>query len=165
MKGQREKVKDQKVNGNKMTLYLDMCVYNRPFDDQSQSRIMLETQIFMILLAMTWDGRCKLVNSFALVYENSRNPNIENTLKIKDLLGYSEEYISYDISILDKALELEKCGLMGMDALHIACAQKAKVDFFITCDDNLLKKLKRIDNSGLRCYNIIDFISREVFKR
>jgi predicted nucleic acid-binding protein len=86
-------------------------------------------------------------------------------LKIKDLLGYSEEYISYDISILDKALELEKCGLMGMDALHIACAQKAKVDFFITCDDNLLKKLNRIDNSGLRCYNIIDFISREVFKR
>jgi len=54
---------------------------------------------------------------------------------------------------------------MGMDALHIACAQKAKVDFFITCDDNLLKKLKRFDNSGLKCYNIIDFISREVFKR
>jgi len=67
--------------------------------------------------------------------------------------------------ILDKALELDKCGLMGMDALHIACAQKAKVDFFITCDDNLLKKLKRVDNSGLKCYNIIDFISREVFKR
>jgi len=30
-------VKDQKENGKKMMLYLDMCVYNRPFDDQSQS--------------------------------------------------------------------------------------------------------------------------------
>jgi hypothetical protein len=142
-----------------------MCIYNRPFDDQSQSRIMLETRIFMILLGMVWDGRCKLVNSFALVYENSKNPNIENMLKIKDLLGYSEENVSYDISILDKALELEESGLMGMDALHIACAQKAKVDFFITCDDDLLKKLKRLDNSGLKCYNIIDFISKEVFER
>ena len=148
-----------------MTLYLDMCVYNRPFDDQSQSRIMLETQIFVILLAMAWGGRCKLVNSFALAYENSRNPNIENMLKIKDLLGYSDEYISYDISILDKALELENFGLIGLDAIHIACAQKAKVDFFVTCDDNLLKKMKRIANSGLKCYNVIDFISKEVFKR
>jgi len=29
---------------DKLRLYLDMCVYNRPFDDQSQPRIMLETQ-------------------------------------------------------------------------------------------------------------------------
>ena len=165
MKGQSSKVKRERANGKRLKLYLDMCVYNRPFDDQSQHRIMLETQVFIILLAMIWDGRCKLVNSFALVYENSRNPNIENMLKISDFLGYSEEYISYDISILDKSLEFEKCGLMGMDALHIACAQKARVDFFITCDDNLIKKLKQIDNIGIRYYNIIDFISKEVFKR
>jgi len=146
-------------------LYLDMCVYNRPFDDQSQHRIMLETRVFIILLAMIWEGQCKLVNSFALIYENSKNPNIENMLKISDILGYSEEYVSYDISILDKSLEFEKFGMLGMDALHIACAQKAKVDFFITCDDNLIKKLKRIDNLGIKYYNIIDFISQEVFKR
>ncbi|MFH1673553.1 MAG: hypothetical protein ABIF87_09060 [Pseudomonadota bacterium] len=147
-----------------MRLYLDMCVYNRPFDDQSQPRIMIETQIFIMLLAMISDGRFDLVNSFALEYENSKNPNIENMLKISDFLGYSSDYISYDEGLLDRSLELEKYGLMGMDAVHIACAEKAKADFFITCDDNLIKKLERIDKIRIAYYNAIDFAYREVFK-
>jgi len=147
-----------------LRLYLDMCVYNRPFDDQSQPRIMIETQIFIMMLVMVSGGRFDLINSFALEYENSKNPNIENMLKISDLLGYSTDYISCDEGILDRSLELEKCGLMGMDAVHIACAEKAKADFFVTCDDVLIKKLERIDNIKIAFYNIIDFVSREVFK-
>jgi predicted nucleic acid-binding protein len=38
-------------------------------------------------------------------------------------------------------MELEKYGLTGTDAVHIACAEKAKTDFFVTCDKNLIKKL------------------------
>ena len=66
----------------KLRLYLDMCVYNRPFDDQGQPRIMLESRIFIMLLSMISEGRFDLINSFALEYENSKNPNIENILKI-----------------------------------------------------------------------------------
>ena len=89
-----------------------MCVYNRPFDDQSQPRIMLETQIFIMMLLMISKGRFGLINSFALEYENSKNPNIENMLKISGLLGYSTDYISCDKGILDRSLEFEKwvCG-------------------------------------------------------
>lgn len=147
-----------------MKLYLDMCVYNRPFDDQSQPRIMIETQIFIMLLAMISGGRFELVNSFALGYENSKNANIENMLRISDFFGYSTDYISYDEGILDRSLELEKWGLMGMDAVHIACAEKAKADFFVTSDNDLIKKLEQIDNIGIAYYNVIDFVSREVFK-
>ena len=147
-----------------MKLYLDMCVYNRPFDDQSQPRIMLESQIFIMLLSMISEGRFDLINSFALEYENSKNPNIENILKISDLLGYSTDYISRNEGILDRSLELEKSGLMGMDAVHIACAEKAKADFFVTCDDMLIKKLKLIDTIEIVYYNAIDFVSKEVFK-
>ncbi len=32
-------------------------------------------------------------------------------------------------AFLDRSLEFEKYGLMGMDAVHIACAEKAKADF------------------------------------
>ena len=53
---------------------------------------------------------------------------------------------------------------MGMDAMHVACAENAKADFFVTCDDNLIKKLKRIDNIRVAFYNVIDFVSKEVFK-
>ncbi len=52
----------------KLKLYLDMCVYNRPFDDQRQPKIMTETQIFIMLLAMISEVGIELVNSFALEY-------------------------------------------------------------------------------------------------
>jgi len=148
----------------KLKIYLDMCVYNRPFDDQRQHRINTETQIFIILMSMILEGRLVLVNSFALQYENSKNPKIENMLRISDILKDSTDYISYDKWILERSIELEKYGLTGMDAVHIACAEKAKADFFVTCDDDLVKKLERIDKIGIAYYNIIDFISKEVFK-
>ena len=43
-------------------VYLDNCVLNRPFDDQSQERIRLETEAIILLLARlerkewTWLG-------------------------------------------------------------------------------------------------------------
>jgi len=52
-----------------------------------------------------------------------------------------------------------------MDAVHIAWAEKAKADFFVTCDDRLINKLQRVDDMEIACYNIIDFISKEVFKK
>ena len=148
-----------------MKLYLDMCVYNRPFDDQSQPRIMLETQIFIMLLSMISEGQVDLINSFALEYENGKNPKIENMLKISDCLEYSSDYISFDEGILVRSLEFERYGLMGMDAMHIACAEKTKADFFVTCDDDLIKKLERIDNIGVAYFSVIDFVSKEVFKK
>ena len=141
-----------------------MCVYNRPFDDQLQYRINTETQIFIILMSMILEGRLELVNSFALQYENSKNTKIENMLRISDILEYSKNYISYDKWILERSIQLEKYGLKGMDAIHIACAEKAKADFFITCDDGLIKKLEKIDKIEVAYYNIIDFVSKEVFK-
>ena len=141
-----------------------MCVYNRPFDDQSYPRIMLETQTFVILFVTVYKDKFGFVNSFALEYENSKNPNIENLLKISDFLGYSVEYIAYDETIAARAVQLETCGLMGMDAMHIACAEKAKADFFVTCDDKLIKKLGRIDNIKIVCRNLIDFVFREILR-
>ena len=35
-----------------MRLYLDLCVYNRPFDSQKQERVALETSIFIYILEM-----------------------------------------------------------------------------------------------------------------
>ena len=60
-------------------IYLDMNIYNRPYDDQSQVRIKLETiAIFEILHAMK-AGYAHVVWSFILDYENSLNPNAEET--------------------------------------------------------------------------------------
>ena len=56
------------------TLYLDMNVYKRPFDDQRQMRIRLETVAITMIFALIDDGHLSARWSFMLDYENSRNP-------------------------------------------------------------------------------------------
>ena len=43
-----------------------------------------------------------------------------------------------------------------MDSLHIACAIKAKAEYFITTDDGILKKSMLVKN--VRIIDPIDFI-------
>jgi predicted nucleic acid-binding protein len=53
---------------------------------------------------------------------------------------------------------------MAMDALHIACAEAARSDFFVTCDDQLVRKGEM--NAGKLRVRIISFMEflKEVFK-
>ncbi|TVM00417.1 MAG: hypothetical protein CV087_13690 [Candidatus Brocadia sp. WS118] len=58
-----------------MKLYLDLCVYNRPFDYQRYERVALETSIFTYILEKIETGAYILVVSDALAYENNKNPD------------------------------------------------------------------------------------------
>lgn len=46
-------------------IYLDACCLNRPFDDQTQSRIALENQAILTILSQCESG-WKLITSAAL---------------------------------------------------------------------------------------------------
>ena len=64
-----------------MKIYLDLCVYNRPFDDQHQLRIVVETLEFIFLLGKVIDGEIVTINSFVLEDENSKNPYVDRKAK------------------------------------------------------------------------------------
>ena len=57
-----------------MRIYLDNCCYNRPYDDQSQLRISLESQAKLHIQEMIKDNKLQLASSYTLIYENSKNP-------------------------------------------------------------------------------------------
>lgn len=125
-----------------MKIYLDNCCYNRPYDDQSQIRISLEAQAKIYIQTMIETGKFKLVSSYMLIYENSRN-RIETKRKaieqfIKDNTAiYIDD--SYSEEVEHVAIEIQQTGVKSADAIHVACAILAKCDFFITTDDRLLK--------------------------
>ena len=148
-----------------MRIYLDLCIYNRPFDDQHQPRIVIETMEFLFLLSKAIDKEITIINSFVLEDENSKTPFIDRKDKIYDLLEVTSEYVSYSEELENRAKEIEKFGIMAMDALHIACAEMAKADFFVTCDDLLVRKGKtNKKNINVRIMSLMEFITREVFK-
>ncbi len=59
-------------------IYLDMCCFNRPYDDQSQARIRLETEAKLLIQENIRQGKCRLAWSAILDFECSKNPYPEH---------------------------------------------------------------------------------------
>lgn len=146
----------------KMTIYLDNCCFNRPYDDQGHLSIYLETQAKLAIQELVKDRKISLVWSFILDYENQAHPDkiIKNEIflwrNIADLM------IANNDKVLEKAKEYVLSGLGKKDALHIASAINAKCNYFITVDKEILRKTKRFDNIVV-CSPIafIDYLEEE----
>lgn len=123
-----------------MNLYLDNCCFNRPFDDQTQLRIRLETEAKLYIQARILEGKYKLAWSYILDFENDQNPF---ELR-KEIIRKWREIAYIDIDANDEVINLaEKIAVMGIkpkDALHIACAVVADCEYFITTDNKILNK-------------------------
>lgn len=57
-----------------MRVYLDMCCYNRPYDDQTQFKVAMEAQSKIHIQNLIKNGELELVGSYTLDYEASKNP-------------------------------------------------------------------------------------------
>ena len=132
-----------------MRVYLDSCSLQRPLDDQRQPRIRVETEAVLAILAAAQAGDIVLVNSEALEYEMGRIPDDQRRTEVAAILALSKEYIEITDEAEESAKSLENRGISPMDAVHLALASTARVDFFTTCDDRLLRKAKA--ESGLDC--------------
>lgn len=60
-----------------VSVYLDNCCFNRPFDDQQHIRIHIETEAKLYIQLKVVENVILLVWSYILDYENSMNPYID----------------------------------------------------------------------------------------
>lgn len=133
-----------------MRIYLDLCCFNRPYDDQTQTRIRLETEAKLVLQQKVRDGICQLVWSSILDYENSHNPFEERQIAIQKWRQLASICVMADTDVKSSARSLTMVGISSYDALHVSSAIAARTDLFVTTDDRLLKHLRRVDNLELR---------------
>ncbi len=127
-----------------MKIYLDNCCFNRPFDNQSQLRIRLESEAKLQIQADIRSGLYKLVWSYILDYENSKNPFRERREQIGKWRSYSCDDMIEDEELVKIASSIKQHGIKKIDSLHIACAIKANADFFLTTDDGILNKASAV---------------------
>lgn len=127
-----------------MRIYLDMCCFNRPYDDQSQARIRLETEAKMLLQQKVKDAECDLLWSATLDFECSNNPYEEHRHAIQQWRTLAVKIVMANHGVVSKALELARQGVGHYDALHVASALAGKSDLFVTTDDRLIKKMRRV---------------------
>ncbi|OHD62482.1 MAG: PIN domain protein [Spirochaetes bacterium GWF1_49_6] len=127
-----------------MKLYLDICCYNRPYDDQSQLKIKLETEAKLSIQELIKSGIFELVWSYILDFENEQNPFIEKKSEIEKWKSIARTNIVENERVLQRMEELEKMGFKPLDSLHISCAIHASCDYFLTVDAGILKNSKLI---------------------
>ena len=137
-------------------IYLDNCCYNRPFDEQEQNLIILETEAKLIIQGKIKKGVHSLVWSFILDSENDDNPSEEKREIIKPWKKIASEYCSASPDILEDAKNYMKLGLKHKDAIHLACAVKHKCDYLITTDKKFNNKNVLVQ--GIEIVNPISFI-------
>lgn len=146
-------------------IYLDMNIYNRPFDDQTQMRIRLEAMAAMMLIALIETGVFTAFWSFLLAFENSRNPYPERRAFVEQLRQVCQQTINPGEVIKTLAQTLNDTHkVRGRDALHLACAEIAGCDYLVTCDDRLIKQGRRLNQAGILSMQVINPIDllREV---
>lgn len=132
-----------------MRVYLDNCCFNRPFDDQGQARIRLEAEAKLIIQENIRAGRIELAWSYILDYENTANPFPERRHGIAEWKEQAIIDIEESKAILKLAKSFEGTGLKAKDALHVGCAIISESKYFITTDDNILRRGKDISEIAI----------------
>ena len=125
-----------------MRVYLDNCCLNRPFDDQLQTRIRIESEAKLDIQERILVQRLELAWSYILDYENLQNPFEERRVAIDQWRNHAVIDICESAEVLAQANRTAEIGVASKDALHVACAIAARCDFFLTTDDQLLSRLR-----------------------
>ncbi|MFQ6137473.1 MAG: type II toxin-antitoxin system VapC family toxin [Candidatus Hydrothermarchaeales archaeon] len=144
-----------------LKIYLDTNVWSRPFDKPSQ-RMIEETNAFFDILEKSYKGSLAIVGSLVLDVEVGRTENLEKRAVTERIIAIFVSEHFQDIPS-SKVREIKEATELKLpDATHLACAVEAGCKYFITCDDEIIKKGKEIERQyGLKIYNPVDFIGLE----
>ena len=116
----------------KIRVYLDNCAYNRPFDDQAQIKIALETDAKKYVQRLIIVKAIDLVYSYVNRLENDNNPFATRKNAINAFFEYAAFYVdSTNAEFIEKkAAGIMKSGIKARDALHIACSYRRWLRLF-----------------------------------
>ena len=141
----------------KIKIYLDNCCFNRPYDDQAQMKVAIETLAKLHIQELVLKREIDIVWSYILKYENGQNIFEAKRAAIAEWEKISVQFIGKSNKIDEMARQISSTGVKPVDALHIACAITAHCEYLITVDGRMLKYK---DNRIIIC-SPIDFINRE----
>lgn len=141
-----------------MKIYLDTCSIQRPLDSKNQIRILLEADAVLGIISLCDTGQVELVSSDALLYESRRNPNPVRKDHALAILDKANTIIAINDIIEKRAVLFIERGIKPLDALHLASAEAADVDYLCTCDDRFLKKARQMSDLSIKIISPVALI-------
>ena len=148
---------------NRKRLYLDICTLCRPFDDQSQMRIRLETNASYLILQALQDARYVMVVSPVHFEEANAIRDAEERRELVVVLEKLGTTAACDMAATRARAEDLHARKFGIaDAAHVAFAE-ATADIFISCDERLIRKCRR-EKVRVTAVNPVEFTRAEDLK-
>ena len=138
-------------------IYLDNCCYNRPYDDQAQIRISLETQAKIFIPNGVRCDKIELATSCVLRHENNKNAYATQRSASADFMEkHTAVFVDFDkIAEIKKiAEEIMSTSVKEVDTAHITCAILAECNYFLTTDHRVL----RYCSDKIKIMNPIEFL-------
>ena len=126
-----------------MRIYLDVCCLNRPFDDQTQEKIHLESEAILIILSNIASQQWELVGSDVIDFEISKIPDMERRKKVEFLAQKILKKQPITTELIQRAKIISQKDIKALDALHIASAEFLQSEYMITTDNDIVKKYQK----------------------
>jgi hypothetical protein len=126
-----------------MRVYLDVSCLNRPFDDQGQTRIRLESEAVLAIVQQFESGFWTQISSEMAEIEIQANPDATRRQQVALLLPAKDAILRLTPAIWARGEELEEMGFKPADAIHLAAAEIGRAGIFLSCDDRLCRCAKR----------------------
>jgi predicted nucleic acid-binding protein len=120
-------------------IYLDVCCLNRPFDDQTQERVRLESEAVLLILGRCQRGEWQLVGSEAIALEINQTQDAERKSRLRAFADLATLQVTVNEAIEVRAGVFVQQGLRTFDALHLACAEASRATALLTTDDRLVR--------------------------
>ena len=125
-----------------MRLYLDVCSLHRPYDDQAIDRNRLEAEAVVAIIGRVDHGVHSLISSEVIDLEVEASPDVEKAELVRETLRLARRRVRVSQRVAMRSQELAGMGFRNVDALHLACAEAARCEYFVTTDDKLMRRAK-----------------------
>ncbi len=123
-------------------IYFDTCIFSRPFDDQTQTRIKNESEAILRIILSDIQICCSELTELQI-------NDIDDFDKRDAIYWFMNSVVKKVYNIGEETIKIAgdlANMLSGEDSLHIACAAINKCEVFLTADDELINKCRKIEN-------------------
>ncbi|MEW6387194.1 MAG: hypothetical protein AB1491_06735 [Thermodesulfobacteriota bacterium] len=139
-------------------IYLDYNCFQRSFDEPRRIRIQMEALACQEIFLRAQASEIILVWSFMHEDETIICPFPERKYEVFRLATLCRTRLGPEEEIHHRAKLFQKNGkLSAKDAVHLACADFINANYFLTCDDKLIKKATRL-KLEIKIMNPVDYL-------
>lgn len=117
------------------------------------------TEAVFAILASVQHGSVALLTSEVLEFEISRTPDEQRRQEATAILTLASERLTLSDDCERLAESLSQAGLSAIDALHVALAETAGADYFVTADDTLLRRAKSVPDLNVAPISLLGLVS------